>query len=1418
MKKLIIALLALVFSSAALAQTAVTVAVTNDQGAAMSGVPVYAFNNSSYAGVSGSTDSNGDAVLTLVDGDYRFRVDVNGTQYFSATGNHCTIPACTSVSVQIPRQVTVTVTGSAGGVEAGLQVYAFNGSTYVNKSAITDANGEADFQLLGGDYRFRIDKNGTQFFTDSANHCSVPGCSAVTYEVPESVTVTITGNSGPETGLNVYAFNGSSYVNKSAVTDANGDAVFTLLPGDYRFRIDKNGTQYFTDAVNHCSVAGCNSVAFEIPAQVSVQVDSSAGGPEAGLKVYAFDGSTYKNKSATTDANGLATFQLLAGDYRFRIDKNGTQFYTDSTNHCTVPGCTSISYEIPESVTVSVTSSGGGVEAGLHVYAFTGSSYANKSAITDSNGEAVFTLLPGDYRFRIDKNGTQFYTDSVNHCTAPGCSAVSYEVPESTTVNVLNTLGQPEPGLSVYAFDGSSYVGRSAVTDGNGDALFTLLPGNYRFRTDKAGTQYFSDAVNHCAVPGCTFVAQQVTASLSSYVMDPALGACLDAAASANGWSSPAEVTSLSCNGQGISNLSGLESFTSLESLSLVNNPVTLLDSLAGLSSLTSLDLSSNTLLECNQLGALESVLGQGVITQPATCLGEGEQVFSVENPGKPDTNQFSYALATTAAGDFVSGAITYNPVTDSFDGRVYVIDGTNGAPLLELQNPLPSGSDYFGWSVAVAANGNIVVGAWQDEVNAIPAGVVHVFDGVDGSYEFTIGNPAPEANDRFGYAIATLPSGNIAISAYNEAGGGAVYIYDGSGNLQQIIYNPGADANAEFGKSLAANSFGDVVIGAPKQDVSDGSVITDAGSVYVYPETGGTPLLIVDNPQPQSNDDYGSAVGVTATDDLIVSARYVDNNASNDGSVFLHDGGDGSLLWTQANPVADADGLFATALAGTPQGHVVVGAANDDAGASNAGKVFVLDGLTGELIKVIANPEPQANVNFGHGLAVTPAGQIAVGAFGADGGYGKLYLFSSIATGSILELLNDQSFADPALQACVSSTAAANGWATVDEVATLDCSAAGITDLTGLDVLDSLTDLNLADNDLTDISVLDSLSALTQLDLTGNNDLLCTDLDALEALLGPGVVLRPVPCSGGGGGVGPAQVDNLHNAQGQRVAKTVNGDPATTIHFIYDQAGRVIAEIDASTGQTLREYVYVNGMQVALVDDTGTPEEETYFVHGDHLGTPQKITDVDQGVVWAGSYEPFGEVDEFVAEIGNSIRFPGQFEDGETNLYYNYFRDNDPSTGRYIQSDPLGIFDGSNTYAYVYGNPINYKDPTGEFGLLGAGIGAAIEISLQLATNGGRLKCVDVADVLIAAAFGAVAPGALSSARTVKNSVGAARTLTRQVKRTRASSRIRKLENRRRAHQRALADELATQGIFQGGKAAAKRFFGIDSDDCGCN
>ena len=98
-------------------------------------------------------------------------------------------------------------------------------------------------------------------------------------------------------------------------------------------------------------------------------------------------------------------------------------------------------------------------------------------------------------------------------------------------------------------------------------------------------------------------------------------------------------------------------------------------------------------------------------------------------------------------------------------------------------------------------------------------------------------------------------------------------------------------------------------------------------------------------------------------------------------------------------------------------------------------------------------------------------------------------------------------------------------------------------------------------------------------------------------------------------------------------------------------------------------------------------------YVHADHLGTPQKMTNESQALVWDAVYEPFGNAYAITGSATNNQRFPGQYFDQESGFAYNYFRDYDSSTGRYVQSDPIGLGGGSNTYSYVGNNPLTRWD-----------------------------------------------------------------------------------------------------------------------------
>ena len=136
--------------------------------------------------------------------------------------------------------------------------------------------------------------------------------------------------------------------------------------------------------------------------------------------------------------------------------------------------------------------------------------------------------------------------------------------------------------------------------------------------------------------------------------------------------------------------------------------------------------------------------------------------------------------------------------------------------------------------------------------------------------------------------------------------------------------------------------------------------------------------------------------------------------------------------------------------------------------------------------------------------------------------------------------------------------------------------------------------------------------------------------------------------------------------------------------------------------------------------------------------------------------HEPFGtaqaqqdpDQDGIATDI--PLRFAGQVFDADTGLHYNYFRDYDPWTGRYIQSDPIGLEGGLNTFTYAIGNPIGYTDPQGLWVNIvgGAAIGGFGNLGYQLWNNGGSFQCIDWRDVgewaLIGGLSGALVPEGL--------------------------------------------------------------------------
>jgi RHS repeat-associated protein len=178
---------------------------------------------------------------------------------------------------------------------------------------------------------------------------------------------------------------------------------------------------------------------------------------------------------------------------------------------------------------------------------------------------------------------------------------------------------------------------------------------------------------------------------------------------------------------------------------------------------------------------------------------------------------------------------------------------------------------------------------------------------------------------------------------------------------------------------------------------------------------------------------------------------------------------------------------------------------------------------------------------------------------------------------------------------------------------------------------------------------------------------------------------------------VGGVANNYIYNAFGYRVKKA----GAQTAYFVYDEMGHLLGEYDSS-GALIQELVWLDDVPVATLRPNGTGGVEVFYVHADHLNTPRRVTRAsNNAAMWTWDPDPFGQALPNENPAGQGIfklnlRFSGQYYDVESGLHYNHHRDYDPATGRYLQSDPIGLTGGLNTYSYVNSRPHSATDPSG--------------------------------------------------------------------------------------------------------------------------
>ena len=185
--------------------------------------------------------------------------------------------------------------------------------------------------------------------------------------------------------------------------------------------------------------------------------------------------------------------------------------------------------------------------------------------------------------------------------------------------------------------------------------------------------------------------------------------------------------------------------------------------------------------------------------------------------------------------------------------------------------------------------------------------------------------------------------------------------------------------------------------------------------------------------------------------------------------------------------------------------------------------------------------------------------------------------------------------------------------------------------------------------------------------------------------------------------------INQDYNGHDERVVKTTtvtiiqnNSTTTTTTRYVYNEAGQLLGDytVSSASGTSQNEYIYLDGAPIGVITNG-----QLDYIETDQLGTPRQViqpgaTTASDTTVWQWDYfasnSTFGENAPSVQTITFNLRFPGQYYDSETGLNYNYARDYDPATGRYVESDPIGLHGDISTYAYVMDSPLNSDDALG--------------------------------------------------------------------------------------------------------------------------
>jgi len=401
-------------------------------------------------------------------------------------------------------------------------------------------------------------------------------------------------------------------------------------------------------------------------------------------------------------------------------------------------------------------------------------------------------------------------------------------------------------------------------------------------------------------------------------------------------------------------------------------------------------------------------LIGHGPITayELISDNEENNGMFGVAVAGIGDVNG-------DGLGDVVVGAPDEGPRPGPTGaGRAYFYSGVNGELIRELASP--NAEIFGGFGIAVANIGDVdddgfddvAIGASNEDPGTSPSGAgrVHLFSGVDGVFIRTLLSPTEEPDGAFGESVAGVPDldddgvGDVVVGAPGESPelsperAGRVHVFSGAtGDHIHELAAPVQTFDVGFGSAVRGaedmddDDMGEVLVGVPDESTTD---TQRAGRAYVFSGQGGGLLYDLVSPNEELNGRFGWAVaGVGDLDgdmmgDFVVTARdETTSTTQQGGQAYVYSGATGDVLRILLSPTPEARGRFGSAVALVPDldddqvPDLIIGAEREqpDPGVADAGRVHVFSGATGTPIHTISSPNAESGAGFGIAVGGVP-------------------------------------------------------------------------------------------------------------------------------------------------------------------------------------------------------------------------------------------------------------------------------------------------------------------------------------------------------------------------------------------------------------------------------------------------------------